>query len=81
MPLHAGDSAAHTLRDVTFEVKRGERIAQLGKSGAGKSTLLHPLGRLDRATSGNVQLAGRDLGRLCNGKLSRFRSATVGIIL
>ncbi len=73
-------SPVYALRGVTLEVMRGERVALLGKSGSGKSTLLNLLGGLDHATSGELRVAGRDIGRLSRRELSRFRSATVGMI-
>ena len=76
----AADSPVHALRGVTLGVGRGERVALLGKSGSGKSTLLNLLGGLDRATSGGLSVGGHDLGRLSRRELSRFRSATVGMI-
>ena len=73
-------SPVYALRGVTLEVMRGERVAFLGKSGSGKSTLLNLLGGLDHATSGGLRVAGRDIDRLSRRELSRFRSATVGMI-
>jgi ABC-type lipoprotein export system ATPase subunit len=73
-------SPVYALRGVTLEVARGERVALLGKSGSGKSTLLNLLGGLDHATSGGLRVAGRDMDRLSRRELSRFRSATVGMI-
>jgi len=70
----------YALRGVTLEVMRGERVALLGKSGSGKSTLLNLLGGLDHATSGSLQVGGHDINRLSRRALSRFRSATVGMI-
>ncbi|MEX2138369.1 MAG: ATP-binding cassette domain-containing protein [Pirellulales bacterium] len=68
------------LRGVTIEIERGEHVALLGKSGSGKSTLLNLLGGLDRPTTGALEVAGHDLGRLSSGELARFRSAAVGMI-
>ncbi len=73
-------AAVHALRGVTLEVMRGERVGLLGKSGSGKSTLLNLLGGLDHATSGSLHVGGRDLDKLSRRELSRFRSATVGMI-
>lgn len=68
------------LRGATFEIQRGERVALLGKSGSGKSTLMNLLGGLDHPTSGRLEVAGSDLGRLNGKQLARFRSTTVGMI-
>ena len=73
-------SPVYALRGVTLEVARGERVSLLGKSGSGKSTLLNLLGGLDHATSGRLRVGGHEVDRLSPRELSRFRSATVGMI-
>jgi ABC-type lipoprotein export system ATPase subunit len=73
-------SPVYALRGVTLEVGRGERVALLGKSGSGKSTLLNLLGGLDHASSGRLRVGGHELDQLSRRELSRFRSATVGMI-
>src|SRR2546426_8973762 len=68
-----GPSSVRALRGVSLEVRRGEKLALLGKSGSGKSTLLHLLGGLDRPTSGEVEVEGQELTRLSGGELARDR--------
>src|SRR5437868_4999906 len=76
----AASAPVHALRGVSVEVRRGERVALLGKSGSGKSTLLNVLGGLDRPSSGSVEVEGRDLARMSADELACHRLATVGII-
>jgi ABC-type lipoprotein export system ATPase subunit len=76
----SASSPVYALRGVSLDVAQGERVALLGKSGSGKSTLLNLLGGLDHATSGSLRVGGLDVDRLSRRALSRFRSATVGMI-
>src|SRR5947209_4772688 len=78
--LHKSYGSVSVLRGVTFTVATGERVAVLGKSGSGKSTLLHLIGGLDVPTSGQIMVAGRDLGRISRNERAEFRLASVGII-
>src|ERR1700719_2886479 len=70
----------HALRGVDLEIRRGDRVALLGKSGSGKSTLLNMLGGLDRPTAGLVEVAGHDLSSLSADRLASHRLSTVGMI-
>ena len=64
------------LRDISFRVDPGERVALLGANGSGKSTLLRCCLRLMEPSSGAVQLLGSDLLRLGRGPLRRLRART-----
>lgn len=68
------------LKDLELQVAAGERIAIIGASGTGKSTLLHLLGGLDRPTSGEVQVAGRDIAAIGEKARCRLRNRTLGFI-
>jgi lipoprotein-releasing system ATP-binding protein len=68
------------LRGVSLRLEEGEAVAVTGVSGAGKSTLLHLLGALDRPTSGEVLLGGRDVSRLGDDELARVRNQHVGFV-
>jgi lipoprotein-releasing system ATP-binding protein len=70
----------HVLKDITFDIERGEMMAIMGPSGVGKSTLLHILGTLDRPTSGNVFYEGKDIFRMGKDSLAEFRNRTIGFV-
>jgi lipoprotein-releasing system ATP-binding protein len=68
------------LRSVSLELAPGESLAVMGPSGSGKSTLLHILGTLDRPTSGDVRLDGKNPFALSEPELADFRNRHVGFI-
>lgn len=69
------------LNDVSFEIKKGEMVAVIGKSGSGKSTLLHILGCMDTISSGTYYLDGIQVNSLSNKKQAELRSSKIGFIL
>jgi lipoprotein-releasing system ATP-binding protein len=68
------------LKGIDISINKGEVVSIVGASGAGKSTLLHILGTLDTPDSGEVQYGGKDLFRLSNSQLARFRNLNVGFV-
>jgi putative ABC transport system ATP-binding protein len=76
-------SSSRTVQAVSgvqLLVPDGEWLAVRGRTGHGKSTLLNLLGALDRPTSGQVLLDGRDLGRMREAGLTRLRATTIGFV-
>jgi putative ABC transport system ATP-binding protein len=76
----AGPTAVHALDDVDFTAERGEFVAIMGPSGSGKSTLLHVIGGLEAPTSGEIQVAGQDVGAADDRALTRLRRDHLGFI-
>ena len=77
---YQGPTPVPVLRGIDLEVRRGERIAIMGRSGSGKSTLLHVLGGLDSPTEGEVLVQGRRLSAMGEAERGRVRNATLGFI-
>lgn len=75
-----GKRSIQALKDVSFDIYRGEFIAITGASGSGKSTLLQIIGCLDRPTKGQVVIANKDIATLSDASLSKLRQNTVGFI-
>ncbi|BBP04179.1 lipoprotein-releasing system ATP-binding protein LolD [Sulfuriferula plumbiphila] len=68
------------LTGVNLVVEAGERIAIMGASGSGKSTLLHLLGGLDDASSGSVEIMGRDIQHLGETERGKLRNESLGFV-
>ena len=68
------------LRNVTFSAEEGEFTAIMGESGSGKTTLLNILASLDKPTSGEVLLNGRDITKITEKEMAGFRRDHLGFI-
>lgn len=68
------------LDDVSLRVPEGASVAILGKSGSGKSTLMHAMSGLDRPEAGQVLIDGKDILRLKQKEVDKFRAEKIGFI-
>ena len=75
-----GSVMVEALRPVDLAIRRGEFIAVMGASGSGKSTLMNLLGCLDRPTTGEYFLDGRDVAHMDDEELSGYRGRKIGFI-
>src|SRR6187401_238012 len=75
-----GAGALAVLNGVSLEVASGETLAIVGPSGSGKSTLLQIIGTLDKPTSGEVLLNGKNLASLADLELAAVRNRQIGFI-
>jgi putative ABC transport system ATP-binding protein len=77
-PLPSGDVTA--LSGVSLRIDEGEFVAIMGPSGSGKSTLLNQIGCLDRPTSGDLSLAGKNTREMDDRELTDLRLSSIGYI-
>ena len=75
-----GDTTVDALRGVSLDIARGRLTAVMGPSGSGKSTLMHLLAGLDQPTSGEVTVAGVEIGGLDDDALTTLRRDHIGFI-
>jgi len=68
------------LKELDFEVKKGEFVSIIGASGSGKTTLLHLLGTLENTDGGEIIIDGRSVQKLSAKELAIFRNQKIGFI-
>jgi lipoprotein-releasing system ATP-binding protein len=80
MTFGQGAEQLNILRGADCAVQAGELVALVGPSGAGKSTLLHIAGLLERATGGDIEIAGAKANELDDGPRTELRRRTIGFV-
>lgn len=75
-----GDSIVHALNHVNVEISFGEFTSIMGPSGSGKSTMMNILGCLDRPTSGEYYLDGKEIAGYNDDELAHTRNAKIGFV-
>ncbi|MBK7423075.1 MAG: ABC transporter ATP-binding protein [Propionivibrio sp.] len=75
-----GQQTVPVLTGITFDIAAGEFLALMGPSGSGKSTLLNLIAGIDRPDSGQLIVAGEDIGQLGEADLADWRARHVGFI-
>lgn len=75
-----GGNHVQALTDVSFSVESGEYVSIMGESGSGKTTLLNILAALDKPTSGDVLLSGKDMTKIKEKDISAFRRDNLGFV-
>jgi len=74
------DNVFTALNDVSFTIEDGASVAILGKSGSGKSTLMHVMSGLDRPESGEIIIDGKNILKLNQKDVDKFRSKSMSFI-
>ena len=78
--IHKRYGTLEVLKGVSLDVEAGEVVSVVGASGAGKTTLLQIVGTLLAPDAGRVEVDGREVGRLGDRELSRFRNERIGFV-
>ncbi|WP_372999952.1 ABC transporter ATP-binding protein [Lutispora sp.] len=75
-----GTEKVVALDNISLEIPKGEICCILGTSGSGKSTLLNLMAGLERPTKGNIKIKGKNIERMSENSLARFRQKHVGFV-
>lgn len=77
---YGGGAVTKALDGISFSVRKGEFVAIMGPSGSGKSTLLNVISTIDRVSSGEIRIEGKDVTNGKEDDLSAFRRDRLGFI-
>lgn len=75
-----GEVTVHALRDVSLSVEPGQVTVILGPSGCGKTTLLNQIGGIDSPNSGTILIDGKDISKMNQRQLTRYRQEYIGFV-
>ena len=68
------------LNNVSLKINERDFLAIVGPSGSGKSTLMHLIGGLDTPTSGSIYIEGKDISKLKDRQMAKYRNSTIGFV-
>lgn len=74
------DNRVDALKNISFQIEKGEFVAIVGPSGSGKSTLMHMIGLLDAPTSGKIYLEDTDVSSLSANAKAEMRNRHIGFV-
>ena len=75
-----GKVEVEAVRGVSVKIGAGEFVAVAGPSGSGKTTLMNMIGLIDRPSGGRLVIAGREVGEMDEGTLTRLRREEIGFV-
>ncbi|MGE5328971.1 MAG: ABC transporter ATP-binding protein [Deltaproteobacteria bacterium] len=75
-----GEVAVRACDGIDFEIANGEFVVVLGPSGSGKSTVLNIIGGMDKPTSGEVWVDGKDIAKYSEKELTNYRRRSIGFV-
>lgn len=81
LTLGSGDAPVPILKGIDLDIAAGDTVALLGPSGSGKSSLMAVLTGLERASGGDLRVAGADFSSMGEDALARARRGRIGIVL